>query len=148
MITLSILVLTLFILFCALTYYSTLDKYLKLIVLPVLMLFSLAGYAHYVGELGKPYPYGLPEGSTYVFHKVTHEGTILVWLSEKEAADRLYVIPYSREAAKELQGAQERAEGGKVQSIVTTERPGGDLKIESEDFVSPDEENNFTKGDN
>jgi len=133
MITITILSILLVVTLCILTYYSYTNKFVKLLALPLLLSLFFTSYNHYLSEMGKPFPFPLPEEAEYVFHKITSEDTILVWLSDEESGDRLYVIPYTREAAKELQEAKEKGEEGIPQQITSTQQPSGEYTVNTED---------------
>jgi len=107
-----------------LTYTSNTSKLIKLAILPLFLFSTDAGYSYFLDEVGKPAQRDLPETAEYVFHRITSEDTIIVWLREEEGFDRLYVIPYSREAAKELEEAKEKSEEGTGQNISTTRTNG------------------------
>ena len=117
-----------------LTYTSRLSKLLKLAILPLFLFSTFTGYTYFLDEVGKPANRELPEVAQYVFHRITSEDTIIVWLKEEEGFDRLYVIPYSREAAKELEEAKEKSEAGQSQDIVKVDEEAGT----SQDFVTSD----------
>ena len=106
---------------CYLAYTSRFPAYLKLMMLPLAGVIVLSSLAIYYESLGKPNPYGMPERSEYIHHRITNDDTIVVWLLTEEKGDRLYVIPYTRESAQELEEAKEQKEGQQVQVDVTTE---------------------------
>jgi len=107
-----------------LTYTSSISKFIKLAILPLFLFSTATGYSYFMDEVGKPAQRDLPETAEYVFHRITPEDTIIVWLREEGGFDRLYIIPYSREAAKELEEAKEKSEGGTGQNISTTRTKG------------------------
>ena len=121
----------------ALTYTSKLKSYIKLGILPIFILTTTMGYTYFIEEVGKPADRALPAEADYVFHRVTSEDTIIVWLTDV-GGDRLYVIPYSREAAKELEEAKKRAEEGIAQSIKTNDNPRGQQTLSTSDSLDLD----------
>ena len=112
---------------CALAYVSKLKATVKLTILPLFMVGVVVGYLYFLEEIGKPAAIPLPEKSLYVAHRVTNEDTIIVWLRTDE--DRLYVIPYTRESAKELEAAREGVENGEEQQVTVQEDTDGGEKI-------------------
>ena len=120
-----------------LTYTSKLKSYIKLGILPIFILSTMTGYAYFLEEVGKPADRSLPAEATYVFHRVTAEDTIIVWLTDV-GDDRLYVIPYSREAAKELEEAKQKSEAGNAQSIKTNDNPRGQQTLSTSDSLDLD----------
>ena len=121
----------------ALTYTSKLKSYIKLGILPIFILTTTMGYTYFLEEVGKPAARALPAEADYVFHRVTSDDTIIVWLTDV-GGDRLYVIPYSREAAKELEEAKKRAEEGISQSIKTNDNPRGQQTLSTSDSLDLD----------
>ena len=80
----------------ALTYTSKLKSYVKLGILPIFILTTMTGYTYFLEEVGKPADRALPAEANYVFHRVTAEDTIIVWLTDA-GDDRLYVKPKSKD---------------------------------------------------
>ncbi|MHA2065155.1 MAG: hypothetical protein ACXABY_12335 [Candidatus Thorarchaeota archaeon] len=134
---LILLIATFGLLACVLAYVSALRSTLKLAILPVFLVSVVLGYDYYLDEIGKPAPIELPPEANYVAHRVTKDETILVWLTTEEG-DRLYVIPYSREAAKELEEAKDKAEEGQKQSIKAEKEDGGGQALTTGDAVDLD----------
>lgn len=134
---LILLVITFGLLACALAYVSTLRSVIKLVILPVFLVTVALGYDHYLREIGKPAAIALPAEAHYVAHRVTNDDTILVWLRTSEG-DRLYIIPYSRDAAKELEQAKGKAEEGKEQSVKTEITKGGGQALTTGDAIDLD----------
>lgn len=119
-----IVVISLFgLLACYLAYVSGLRTSMKLSILPVFLVGVVIGYLYFLEEVGKPAAIPLPEKSLYVAHRITKEDTIIVWLRTDE--DRLYIIPYTREAAKELEIAREGLENGDEQQVEVREDTDG-----------------------
>ena len=119
----------------ALTYTSKLKSYIKLGILPIFILTTTMGYTYFLEEVGKPAARALPAEANYVFHRVASDDAIIVWLTDA-GGDRLYVIPYSREAAKELEEAKKKSENGNAQSIKTTDNPRGQQTISTGDSLN------------
>lgn len=93
-------------------YTSSMHKSIKMLSLPLfLLLASMVGWTYY-DNLGAPIQREVPEKFEYVAHKVTGTEFIHVYLYTKERGDRLYVIPYTRDAAKELAKAKKMVDGG------------------------------------
>lgn len=115
---------------CCLAYVSKLRAPVKLLILPAFMVAVVVGYSYFLEEIGKPASIPLPEESQYVAHRITHEDTIIVWLIA-EGDERLYVIPYSREAAKELEEARKKTQEGKGQSVTTKDGADGHQSIKT-----------------
>ena len=138
-------VVTLFGLFaCYLAYVSRLRTSAKLLILPTFMIAVVVGYMYFLEEIGKPASIPLPEEAAYVAHRITNEDTIIVWLMTEED-ERLYVIPYTREAAKELEEAREGSQEGKGQSITVEEGQNGEQSIKSDGEIIGFEYRGITK---
>lgn len=141
MITIGAVSLFLLVLISVLVYTSNLKVLVKLSTLPLLLVMSLLAYGFFLEEVGKPFDHVLPKESTYVFHRVTSEDTIVVWLREDGDNERLYVIPYTREDAKTLEEAKSKSEEGQEQTVRAgsvegndeKEGEGGQLSIEGSD---------------
>jgi hypothetical protein len=125
-----------------LTYTSETYRIIKLIALPVFLIASLVSYIFYLEDRGNPSVGYIPENSQYVFHRVTNEETIVIWITT-EKGDRLYVIPYSRESAKELEGAREKSEEGELQRV---ENKGDNSQVKTDDWEPPDQSGPPNKG--
>lgn len=119
---------------CYLAYVSKLRALLKLLILPTFMVSVIVGYSYFLEEVGKPANLALPEEALYVAHRITNEDTIILWLLTEDS-ERLYVIPYSREAAKELEEARQGAEGGRGQSVSAEDGANGEQSIKSGDAL-------------
>ena len=140
-----IVIVTVFGLFaCYLAYVSRLRASAKLLILPTFMIAVVVGYMYFLEEIGKPASIPLPEEAVYVAHRITNEDTIIVWLMTEED-ERLYVIPYTREAAKELEDAREGSQEGKSQSITAEEGQNGEQSIKSDGEIIGFEYRGITK---
>jgi hypothetical protein len=120
---------------CFLAYVSRVRALVKLLVLPAFMVGVTLGYWYFLEEIGKPANIPLPEESEYVAHRITNEDTIIVWLLF-EGEDRLYVIPYTRAAAKALEDARQGEEEGTEQSIFSADTPTGESAVTSGEAIS------------
>lgn len=112
--TVAIIAVTIvFLVFTAyLGYTSSMHKSIKMLSLPLFFLLaSMVGWTYY-DNLGAPIQRDVPEKFEYVAHKVTGTEFIHVYLYTEERGDRLYVIPYTRDAAKELAKAKKMKDGG------------------------------------
>lgn len=104
-------------------YTSSMHKLIKLLALPLFLALSgLVGW-NYHDNLGAPIAREIPEKFDYVAHKVTGDEYIHVYIYTKERGDRLYIIPYTRDAARELAKAKEMAEQG--MPVEGTNKPKG-----------------------
>ena len=137
MTVLIVLIITFGLAAAALAYTSRLKSYIKLGILPVFILTTMTGYAYFLEEVGKPADRTLPAEANYVFHRVTSEDTIIIWLVDA-GEDRLFVIPYTREAAKELEEAKKKSEAGNAQAIESTNKPKGQQTLASKDTIDLD----------
>ena len=137
MTVLIVLIITFGLAAAALAYTSRLKSYIKLGILPVFILTTMTGYAYFLEEVGKPADRALPAEANYVFHRVTSEDTIIIWLVDA-GEDRLFVIPYTREAAKELEEAKKKSEAGNAQAIESTNKPKGQQTLASKDTIDLD----------
>ena len=122
---------------CLLAYVSDLKSVLKLTILPTFLVAVAVGHNFFLEEIGKPAAVELPEKSNYVAHRITNEDTILVWL-RTEDTDRLYVIPYTRASAKELEEAQSKSEEGLEQGVETDVSDNGDVSLVTGDALDLD----------
>lgn len=120
---------------CYLAYVSRLRAPIKLLILPAFMVGVVLGYLHFLEEVGKPASIPLPDEAFYVAHRITNEDTIIIWLLTEED-ERLYVIPYTREAAKELEEARQGKEGGRDQSVTSETTQSGERSVKTGDALN------------
>lgn len=92
-------------------YKSELSNIIKLLALPLtIVYFGVAGF-YYYENLGAPIERTPPLKVDYQHHTV--EGDyILVWLYQEERGHRLYKIEYDRDTAKALEEAKKMKETG------------------------------------
>ena len=101
----------LLILVCVLTYTSKVYQIVKFTVLPTLLVLSVFTVIHYLDNLGSPLDRPVPDEFAYKAHLI--EGDfIYVWTHTEEKGHKLYVVPYDREKAKELEEAKDMQENG------------------------------------
>ena len=120
---------------CYLAYVSRLRAPIKLLILPAFMVGVVLGYLHFLEEVGKPANIPIPEKALYVAHRITNEDTIIIWLLTEED-ERLYVIPYTRDAAKELEEAREGKENGRDQGVTSETTESGEQSVRTGDALN------------
>jgi hypothetical protein len=136
-----------------LLYYSSVHWLVKLIALPVTLVFTATMVYTAYDRMGAPIK-NKPVGEfEYVHHVVSQDGRfIYVWVYTDERGNRLHAIPYDRQTAKELNQAKKQEEKGEQmvgEFKIEEESSGGD-DIERQILrVSPDtikiDKENFTK---
>ena len=95
---------------CFLVYASQVSKLVKTSAVSICFLSGLMTYEHYVTALGAPIQ-AIPTGDfNYVNHRISGDDLIYVWIVTEDRGDRLYVFPYSRDAARQLEQAKEKKE--------------------------------------
>lgn len=95
---------------CFLLYKSRAALAIKASAVALCFVFGLFAYKHYVEVLGAPIV-GMPVGEfEYLHHRVGGDSMIYLWVYSPDDGDRLYVFPYDRDTAKELEQASGRAE--------------------------------------
>ena len=99
---------------CYLAYTSRISKVIKSVLLSFLVITGAFALDFYKDRLGAPIE-GYPPKFIYVHHRIVSDN-IELWVDFEEAEPRLYVFPYSQEAAEELQKAKEKSEGGTPQT--------------------------------
>ena len=108
-------------------YKFKIDFFLKLITLPLLIIFLVSVIYTLIVLAGAPIK-GFPKNKfDYVAHTVTEQGkTIVLWAWPKDLEDfRLYTFPYSRKVEKQLQKAAQKGKKSKVEGEFKTRQQGG-----------------------
>lgn len=125
------LVILLGLLFCTIIafilYKSKVDFLLKLIALPLSVIFSLTAIYALIILAGSPI-IGFPTKKfDYIAHIVIEEGKeIVLWARPDDFDDfRLYQFPYSRKVEKQLRKAAQKGEKGKVKGEFKQQMSGG-----------------------
>ena len=93
------------------SYKSELSNIIKLLALPLTIVYFLVAGVYYYESLGAPIERTPPLEVGYQHHTV--EGDyILVWLYHEDKGHKLYKIEYDRDTAKALEEAKEMRETG------------------------------------
>ena len=107
-----------------LVFYSSLSKIIKASTLTLAVLLGVFVQDHYLDQLGKPIEAYPSSEFVYVHHTQTGD-FIKLWVWKEGLGDRLHIIPYTQETAKELEDAAKETKKGKPQS--------GEFDLDSED---------------
>lgn len=95
---------------CYSVYKSKSADLLKLLIIPLSIVFAWSGIEYYTSQLGKPIE-GQPKATfTYIYH-ISSNTTIELW-TKVDGKSRLYVFPFSKEAQEKLDKAKRRAKQG------------------------------------
>ena len=93
------------------SYRSSLPNFVKLLSLPLIIVyFGVAGYL-YNDALGAPIKKGLALEFRYLHHTIKGD-CLLIWAYTDERGNRLYKLPYNRETAKALEEAKKKQQEG------------------------------------
>jgi len=98
---------------CYLAYTSNILRVIKGVLLTFLVLTGALAFDYYKDRLGAPIE-GYPPEFIYVHHRIIGDN-IELWVDFEDGDSRVYIFPYSQEAAEELQEAQEQTEQGNPQ---------------------------------
>lgn len=101
------------------------------VLVPALLLLSVATGYDYKQRLGSPILSPPPAKVLYIHHTTTQE-FIIVWTLEGKS-NKLYQIPYSREAAKDLEKAKDKTEAGQPTELEAVRTDEGDYRFETRD---------------
>lgn len=100
------------ILLAFLVYWSKAHWIIKSLVLIGLLIKGMLAFVFYQHMLGAPI-LGYPSYEfQYVHHIVTADEEIILWVYDIEKEHRLYLMPYDRESAIELEKARQGTENG------------------------------------
>ena len=136
-----------------LLYYSSVHWLIKLVSLPVTLVFTATMVYTAYDRMGAPIE-RMPVGEfEYVHHIVSSTGEfIYIWVYTDDRGNRLHAVPYNRETAKELNQAKKQEEKGEemIGEFSIEEDASGANDRERQQFrVSPDtikiDKENFTK---
>ena len=96
-----------------LLYYSRVHWLVKLVSLPITLVFTATMVYTAYDRMGAPIE-RMPVGEfEYIHHSVSTTGEfIYIWVYTDDRGNRLHAIPYNRETAKELNRAKEQEEQG------------------------------------
>ena len=97
-----------------LCYASDISDIVKVLAISLSLGIMISSITVYSDMLGAPIKHMPPDGFIYVHHVTTAE-TIDIWAYTKSYGHRLYEIPYNRQTAEALQGAQEKSGEGTPQ---------------------------------
>ena len=116
-----------------LVYHAKIDFILKLSVLPFAIFFLVVCAIWITDNIGAPIA-GTPKNEfEYIHHELNGTKEIYIWVFEKKRGSRVYVIPYDRERAKELEkGKTKKNEGMSIKGKILQLGRGGEFKIELE----------------
>lgn len=103
-----------------LVFYSSLNKFVKALALTAMLLLGLNTQSYYISQLGKPID-AFPVGDFVYVHHEPQDDFIYLWVWTEDDGNKLHVIPYSAETAKELQKGKEKAADGTTQEGEFTE---------------------------
>jgi hypothetical protein len=136
-----------------LLYYSSVHWLIKLVSLPITLVFTATMVYTAYDRMGAPIE-RMPVGEfEYVHHSVSSAGDfIYIWVYTDERGNRLHAVPYDRETAKELNQAKKQEEKGEemVGEFSMEEESSESSKRERQQLrVSPDtikiDNEDFTK---
>jgi len=133
-----LLVFTIFftILLAFMIYTSDAHWTIKALALAVFLVFDVIAFENYREMLGAPIQ-ARPDGEfAYVWHTITEEPEIVVWLFDRERGYRLYQYEYTRDDAEELEKMRQRAaEGNGDQQFLRYSDPAGEGLQEYEGWI-------------
>jgi hypothetical protein len=132
---------------CYSVYKSKSADLLKLLIIPLSIVFAWSGTVYYITQLGKPIE-GQPETTFTYIHHIASNTTIELW-TKIDGESRLYVFPFSEEAQEKLDKAKRQAKQGLPVEGKKTKNPGsGDQNTKGKfDFDIVIIKRDFIKGD-